>query len=150
MRNFNLLFAVLFVAANSSAVAATLPTYSTPLGPQAATGVVILDGQGNVVSSAATAAPTALTPTTIATAGTYQQAAAAGKAVMGGGVIQAPAANASSVCVDTTSAAAPGLTTPTGGQVCAAPGQTVSFPATSGAVFVYGTAAGDTFSGSVL
>ena len=117
--------------------------FGTPANPVAVTG-----GSGGSGSGAATTSPTALIPTTIATTGTYQQAAAAGKASTNGGILQTPAANAASVCVDISANASAGRTTPTGGQVCAAPGTSIGFPATAGGVFVYG-AAGDTFSGSV-
>lgn len=120
--------------------------YGMPIGTVA--NPIVVSG-GNSSSSATTTTPTALTPTTIAAANTYQQAAATGAAKTNGGFLQTPAANTGSVCVDTSASASAGRTTPTGGQICAAPGSTVTFPATSGAVFVYDATAGDTFSGSV-
>ena len=95
--------------------------------------------------------PVALTPSVIAAAGTYQQAAPAGKATTGGGFIQPSAGNTGLICIDVSVGASTGLTTPTGGQICQiAAGSTapITFPATSGAIYVYGTVKGDTFSGS--
>ena len=103
---------------------------------QCPSGTLSCFGQGG--SGAAVTQPVAVTPTTIAAAGVYQPAAPAGRATPHGGVVQ-PGASA-------------GLTVPTGGQICQlAVGSTapITFPATSGPVYVYGTAKGDTFSGSV-
>ena len=104
-------------------------------------------GPGVVVTQ-----PVVLTPSVIVAAGTYQQAAPAGKATTGGGFVQPSAGNTGLICVDVSVGASNGLTTPTGGQICQmAVGSTapITFPATSGAIFVYGTVKGDTFSGSV-
>ncbi len=103
-------------------------------------------------SGAAVTQPVALTPNMIAASGIYQQAAPSGRATTSGGFVQPGASNTGLICVDVSAGASAGLTTPTGGQICQiAVGSTapITFPATSGAVYVYGTAKGDVFSGSV-
>ena len=122
---------------------------ATALAVQCPDGTVSCFGTGG--SGVAVTQPVALTPSVIAAAGTYQQAAPAGKATTGGGFVQPSAGNTGLICVDVSAGASSGLTTPTGGQICQiAVGSTapITFPATSGAIFVYGTVKGDTFSGS--
>ena len=123
---------------------------ATALAVQCPNGTLSCFGPGG--SSAAVTPPVAVAPTTILAVNIYQQAAAVGKATTSGGFVQPAAGNTGLICVDTTSGASAGLTTPTCGQICQlAVGSTapITFPATSGAVYVYGTVKGDIFSGSV-
>ena len=122
---------------------------ATALAVQCPDGTLACFGTGG--SGVAVTQPVALTPSVIVAAGTYQKVAPAGKATTGGGFVQPGAGNTGLICIDVSVGASAGLTTPTGGQICQiAVGSTapITFPATSGAVFVYGTVKGDTFSGS--
>ena len=156
------LLAILLFAAGiplpASALAQGYPLATAPTGAASGTAIAVQCPNGTVScfggsgSSAAASQPIALTPNAVAAAGTYQQAAASGKAVTNGGFLQPNAANTGLICVDVSAGASAGLTTPTGGQICQiAVGSTapITFPATSGPVYVYGTVKGDVFSGSV-
>ena len=132
-----------------------LPFGGAPVGTPSATALAVQCPNGTLSCfgpGAAATQPVALTPTAIVAVGTYQQAAPPGRTMTNGGFIQPGAGNTGLICVDVSAGASAGLTTPTGGQICQiAIGSTapITFPATPGAVYVYGTVTGDTFSGSV-
>ena len=158
MKPLKIILLAVVLSASAGAHADGVPFGGAAVGTPSATALAIQCPNGTLScfgaggSSAAATQPIAVTPLVIVAANTYQQAAPSGRATTSGGFIQPNAGNAGLICVDVSAGAAVGRTTPTGGQICQiAVGSSalITFPATSGAVYVYGTVKGDIFSGSV-